>query len=90
MFLTFLEVPSESNVVLTIMNPHTQAAHELQVLLDELKMTEAQLSSAANPDSDRFEALIKWLRDGGAKVRVQTSTLYLQRIRSGSVYVSVE
>lgn len=47
---------------------------ELNALLDELKITQEQLNSSANPESDKFESMIKWLKDGGAEFPM----LYLQ------------
>ena len=48
---------------------------ELSVLLDELKISENELTQhAANPDSDRFTTMCNWLRSGGA----QFPKLYLQ------------
>lgn len=43
-------------------------------LLSELKMSEYELSKSANPDADRFERMVKWLKDGGARF----PKLYLQ------------
>jgi len=50
------------------------AADELNKLLDELKITEQQLSANANPDSDKFETMVRWMKDGGAKFPM----LYMQ------------
>lgn len=49
-------------------------AEEVAALLDELKITEEQLSKGPNPEGDRFDALVKWMRDGGAEF----PKLYLQ------------
>jgi histone-lysine N-methyltransferase SETD3 len=49
-------------------------AEDIAALLQELKMTEEQLSTGPNPEGDRFDALVKWMRDGGA----QFPKLYLQ------------
>lgn len=38
---------------------------DISALMEELKMTEDQLSIGENPDGDRFDAMVKWLRDGG-------------------------
>lgn len=46
---------------------------ELSTLLDELKLTGDQ-DAAENPDGDRFEAMVNWLRDGGG----QFPKLYLK------------
>jgi stress-induced-phosphoprotein 1 len=47
---------------------------EVTALLREMKLTEAQLAAKTNPDADRFELMVRWLRDGGAKF----PRLYLQ------------
>ena len=48
---------------------------ELSILLNELKISENELTQhAANPDSDRFTLMCNWLRSGGA----QFPKLYLQ------------
>lgn len=54
----------------------TKAANELASLLDELKITESELnkSNPANPDTDKFSLMVKWLKDGGGKF----PKLYLQ------------
>ena len=52
-----------------------KSSAELAALLSELKLTERQLaSSRANPDADRFDLMVRWLREGGAKF----PRLYLQ------------
>lgn len=38
---------------------------ELSSLMDELKITQEQLDEGENPDVDRFDSMVKWLRDGG-------------------------
>jgi len=53
-----------------------RSADDLAALLAELKLTEAQLAqgSDANPDADRFDVMVRWLKEGGAKF----PRLYLQ------------
>jgi len=50
------------------------AMEELTKLLDELKINQKQLASSANPETDKFEAMCHWLRQGGSKF----PTLYMQ------------
>lgn len=47
---------------------------KLQELVDELKMSQAQLAQGSNPDQDRFDNMVRWMRDGGSKFPM----LYLQ------------
>jgi tetratricopeptide (TPR) repeat protein len=52
-----------------------KAAVELATLLEELKISEDELTTAAtNPDSDRFAVMVNWLRQAGARF----PKLYLQ------------
>jgi len=51
-----------------------KALADLNKLLDELKINEKQLMSAQNPEGDKFEGMVKWLKDGGAKFPM----LYMQ------------
>ena len=51
-----------------------QRLQNLNKLLEELKITEKQLASSANPDQDKFSGMCKWLKDGGGKFPM----LYLQ------------
>lgn len=50
-----------------------KASDELSAVLAELKITEAEMENR-NPDTDKFQGLVKWLQDGGAKF----PKLYLQ------------
>jgi histone-lysine N-methyltransferase SETD3 len=52
----------------------TKKVSELSALLDELKLTQDQLDVGENPDVDRFEQMVTWLRDGGG----QFPKLYLK------------
>ena len=56
-----------------------RSAAELNALLQELKLTESQLAKAANPDADRFELMVKWMKEGGSKF----PRLYLQYYSEG-------
>ena len=53
-----------------------KATSDLKTLLSELKSTATKLdqSSGHNPESDRFETMVQWLKDGGARF----PRLYLQ------------
>jgi len=53
-----------------------KAADDMAQLIDELRLNAAAAtqSSKDNPDGDKFDAMIKWLKDGGA----QFPKLYLQ------------
>jgi tetratricopeptide (TPR) repeat protein len=51
-----------------------KSAADLAALMQELKLTEAELSKVANPDADRFELMVRWLKAGGGKF----PRLYLQ------------
>jgi histone-lysine N-methyltransferase SETD3 len=42
------------------------AAQELDILLEELKITERELTQAGNPNADVFTSMVHWLREGGA------------------------
>lgn len=54
-------------------NSLKKAAKDLQTLMEELRMTEAEMKMS-NPDEDKFDLLCKWLKKGGA----QFPKLYLQ------------
>lgn len=47
---------------------------DIDFLLQELKITQEQLDEGENPDGDRFDNMVKWLRDGGG----QFPKLYLK------------
>jgi histone-lysine N-methyltransferase SETD3 len=46
--------------------PLVAAAEELAKLLEELKITERELTQAGNPNADVFTSMVHWLREGGA------------------------
>jgi len=43
------------------------AVERMSALLQELKITEEQMAAQANPESDKFETMIKWMKDGGCQ-----------------------
>ena len=47
---------------------------ELNVLMEDMKLSQREAASTVNPEEDRFEAMIQWLKDGNA----QFPLLYLQ------------
>lgn len=51
-----------------------KSSEDLAALMKELKITEAELAKHANPDADRFDLMVKWLKEGGGKF----PRLYLQ------------
>lgn len=51
-----------------------KAAADLKTLLEELKSTQAEMCQSPNPDADRFELMVRWLKQGGARF----PRLYLQ------------
>ena len=51
-----------------------KALAELNRTLSALKLTPSQLTSTLNPDTDRFDRMIQWMSDGGARF----PKLYLQ------------
>jgi tetratricopeptide (TPR) repeat protein len=51
-----------------------KSADDLAALLKELRLTESELSKQNNPDADRFDLMVRWLKEGGGKF----PRLYLQ------------
>ena len=47
---------------------------ELTVLIDDMKLSQREAASTVNPEEDRFESMIQWLKEGNA----QFPLLYLQ------------
>ena len=47
---------------------------ELQGLMQDMQLSQREAASTVNPEEDRFEAMIQWLKDGNA----QFPLLYLQ------------
>ena len=51
-----------------------RAMEELNGLMEDMKLSQREAASTVNPEEDRFESMIAWLKEGNA----QFSLLYLQ------------
>ena len=45
-----------------------KASSELSIMMEELKQSSAEMGALHNPEHDRFQVMLDWLKAGGAKV----------------------